>query len=49
MPKISINTQDVACGYEKRQSIADYLPWNDYNYKHRLFLLEGAFVKSINH
>ncbi|MCD6047745.1 MAG: conjugative transfer ATPase [Gammaproteobacteria bacterium] len=42
MPKISITTQDIARGYEKRPSIADYLPWKDYNHKHKLFLLEDG-------
>ena len=31
----------IARGYQKRPSIADYLPWKNYSNKHKLFLLEG--------
>ncbi len=32
----------VARGYQKRPSIADYLPWKDYSEQHRCFLLEDG-------
>lgn len=44
MPKIIdyVTRQDIARGYEKRPSIADYLPWQDYSDEHKLFLLEDG-------
>ena len=37
-----VNRQEISCGYQKRPSIADYLPWKDYSNKHKLFLLEDG-------
>ncbi|MCD6047019.1 MAG: conjugative transfer ATPase, family [Gammaproteobacteria bacterium] len=37
-----ITTKDIDRGYEKRPTIANYLPWKDYNSKHKLFLLEDG-------
>ncbi len=35
-----IKNSDIARGYQKRPSIASYLPWRDYNERHKVFLLE---------
>lgn len=35
-----VKTHDIARGYKKRPSLADYLPWSDYNEAHKVFLLE---------
>ena len=40
MPKIT--KIDIARGYQKRPSIADYLPWKDYSNQHQCFLLEDG-------
>src|SRR3990167_3827138 len=37
-----IQAQDISRGYEKRPTIANYLPWKDYSTKHKLFLLEDG-------
>jgi conjugative transfer ATPase len=37
-----ITNQDISRGYEKRPTVADYLPWKDYSNKHKLFLLEDG-------
>lgn len=37
-----IKKTDIARGYAKRPSIADFLPWCDYNEKHKVFLLEDS-------
>lgn len=39
---LAITKRDISRGYEKRPTIADYLPWKDYNSKHKLFLLEDG-------
>ncbi len=40
----AIKKSDVARGYDKRPSIADFLPWCDYNEKHKVFLLEDRLT-----
>lgn len=35
-----IKTSDVIRGYLQQPTITDYLPWRDYNDKHKVFLLE---------
>lgn len=35
-----IKSNDIARGYQRQPSITEYLPWRDYNEKHKLFLLE---------
>ncbi|HVY53949.1 MAG TPA: conjugative transfer ATPase, partial [Gammaproteobacteria bacterium] len=35
-----VKNSDIARGYQKRPSIASYLPWRDYNERHKVFLLE---------
>lgn len=35
-----VKTSDIARGYLHQPSISRYLPWRDYNEKHKLFLLE---------
>lgn len=36
----TVKNSDIARGYQKRPSIASYLPWRDYNEQHKVFLLE---------
>lgn len=38
--KSQATNNDIARGYAKRPSIANFLPWCDYNEKHKVFLLE---------
>lgn len=38
--KRTVTQSDMARGFEKRPSLADYLPWRDYHEKHKVFLLE---------
>ncbi len=35
-----ISVADIERGYQKHPSLARYLPWRDYDEKHKLFLLE---------
>lgn len=35
-----VTTMDIARGYQKYPSLADHLPWRDYDEKHKVFLLE---------
>ena len=35
-----VKTNDIARGYQRQPMITKYLPWRDYNEKHKLFLLE---------
>jgi len=39
-----ITKNTITQGYEKRPSMADFLPWCDYNEKHKVFLLEDRLT-----
>lgn len=39
-----VKKSDIARGYAKHPSLADFLPWCDYNQKHKVFLLEDQLT-----